>query len=868
MSNNWDTIDIKKQLAKLHERGAISEDVIRVVVSDGLCAPVECEIFDYKEALDDTPQATAKLIRHIVAFYNSFGGYLLFGVEETVSESIFRVIGFRAGSIDLESLKARIREYVGERIQISGSSVSATTAEGTPVDLFLLFIPKRPHNGRAPVHFLKDAPGQVFRRDDIYCRIGDECVEAKGPRLFALTLPRENPYLDNRENWDLKELLTKRLENNLPDRNFICPRFVGRGDCIDALWRWLCDDLSHVKMLAGEGGLGKTSIAYQFADRVSQTPGVPFEQVVWLTAKRKQFVGQDDAYVAAPETHYSTYEGLLRAIIDRLPLVFESEDLELMTAEELRRQVKDGLSVYPSFLVVDDVDSLDGEEQRQVFELGFLLGSLKSKLLLTTRHNLSYSHDSAITIKGFNESEFLEYLNTLQERHVLQRALSSKETRTLHELTGGSPLFTESVCRLLRFQSFSDAIKGWGKDAGTQVRAAALEREISMLAPESKRVLLTAAMLKEASAPEIAEITEYPQDVVLKGIHELSSLFLLAGEALGDLPRFSVPDNTVRLVLERESTLVTDHKRLRERIAHYRAGANSPKAKDRRVGSAIAQAQTLMRLSEIAAALETVDDARRMLKGNPDLLGFRAEVLMRFKPPRYEEARRNAREAFQKHCRRPTMYEAWFEAEWLAGHFVGAEEAARAAIDNSAPGNGEWWVKLAAAQVSRAEGQQVGAVREKKISILLEASSALVNAIHSVPLSEGKEWERTQFDIHDRIWKIVGDALSDLINIDIAVQALEKMWSLGDYRFTNAKRSLAIANAICTYLESPFTKHSEASKHAAEVRFQRCQGLLVKRQEKYPTDTRRASVDAALDMVRTRFSDALSTPSPMAPSTA
>lgn len=356
MENGWDVIDIKRKLAECHARGAISDEVVRLLERRGLCAPVESEIFDYKEALDSSPQATAKLVRHIVSFYNSYGGYLLFGVEEAIGESLFRVIGFPESRIDMESLKAKIREYVGERIQIAGASISLVAEDNTQKSVFLLFIPKRPENGRPPVHFLKDAPGQVFRKDDVYYRVGDECVEAKGPRLFALSLPRQNPYLTTKNNWDIHRIISSRIENNLPDRSFVCPRFVGRDACLETLWRWLGDDLSHVKMLAGEGGLGKTSIAYEFADRVSLTPNIPFEQVVWLTAKRRQYVGHQDTYVLVPETHYSSYSELLLAIIDHLPLLIDRDDLSGMAVEELRRQVKEGLSQYPTFLVVDDVD--------------------------------------------------------------------------------------------------------------------------------------------------------------------------------------------------------------------------------------------------------------------------------------------------------------------------------------------------------------------------------------------------------------------------------------------------------------------------------------------------------------------------------
>ncbi len=184
---SWNIVEIKKKIAELHDRGALSEEVVSALSSEGRCAPVECEIIDYKETQDKTPKAIAKLVRHIVSFYNSYGGYLLFGVEETESETIFSVVGAPENIINLEIIKAKIREYVGERIQIAGKSFTCLTSDRKPCFLYLLFIPKRSAN-RLPIHFLKDAPEQVFRKNEIYHRIGDECIEAKGPVLYTLSL--------------------------------------------------------------------------------------------------------------------------------------------------------------------------------------------------------------------------------------------------------------------------------------------------------------------------------------------------------------------------------------------------------------------------------------------------------------------------------------------------------------------------------------------------------------------------------------------------------------------------------------------------------------------------------------------------------
>lgn len=855
MATGWDIIEIKRQIAQLHNRGAVSNEVVSLVVDNGVCAPVESEIFDYKETQEDSPTAIAKLIRHIVSFYNSYGGYLLFGVQEEESETLFNVVGVPENLLELESLKAKIRDFVGERIQISGTPIPSITAAGMDTYLYLLFIPKRPENDRPPVHFHKDGPGQVFKKDDIYCRVGDECIEAKGPRLFELSLPRPNPYLTAHGSWNFEKFITRRIENNLPDRNFVCPKFIGREIYLDKLWRWLGDDLSHVKMLAGEGGLGKSSIAYEFADRVSQIQNIPFEQVVWLTAKRKQFVGQYDDYISVPETHYSTYEELIRTILKHLPILIEDEELGSMSLDELKRQIRDGLAAYPSFLVVDDIDSLDAEQQRQVVELGFVLGSVKSKLLLTTRHNLAYSHDLAIQIGGFEESEFLEYLTSLRERNVLQREISTSEQRKLYETTHGSPLYTESVCRLFRFQPFDDAIKGWGKDAGARVRAAALDREVSMLSPESRRVLLSAALLSEASIPELSEATEYPQELVQRCIQELSSLFLLAGETLADQPRFTVPDNATRLVAERASTLVTDHKRIENKVKQIRSGTKTGKGNDSRVAFAISQAQSLLRYGDIQGALSTVDDARKRIKGNADLLGFRAEVLMKFVPPKFDEARRNARDAYHANCRRPATFFAWFEAEWAAEHFIGAAECAEAAIENSVPGNGDWWIKLAAAHVCAAEAQKVGVALSKRIDKFFEASTALCHALKAARGPEAKQWEGIQFDIHDKIWSLLANNLDGLDTIDIAAESLERIWKAGDFRFTNANHALVIGWEICSFLESSSGPISGGKIRAAEIRLDRCRKLIKNRISKYPEDSRHRSLEETLNRIFERFSN-------------
>lgn len=227
---------------------------------------------------------------------------------------------------------------------------------------------------------------------------------------------------------------------------------------------------------------------------------------------------------------------------------------------------------------------------------------------------------------------------------------------------------------------------------------------------------------------------------------------------------------------------------------------------------------------------------------------------MKFVPPKFDEARRNARDAFQRNCRRPATFFAWFEAEWVAGHFIGAAESARAAIENSVPGNGDWWVKLAAALVSTAETQKVGAALDRRIGTFFEASTALEKAIKSAHGQDEKQWEGIKFDVHDRIWALLANNLDGLDSIDLAVEALEKIWKANDFRFSNANHAIAVGQAICSYLESPLNRKSDAAVRAAELRLARCRQLIEMRKAKYAEDTRHPALDESLNRIHDRFS--------------
>ena len=421
-----------------------------------------------------------------MAFHNRYGGYLIVGVRELEFES-FQVVGAPL-PLDIELLKNKLREFTGERIGITQTVLVSHDIDGHEAPLNLLYIPPR-HTGDRLVHFIKDGPAKppknapVFRTGDLWYRESDECRHATANKVLELNPVRKHPLLEK------PSLITTtplaRIYHNLPDRSLICPEVVGRRDALEQLWEYLSDDLSHVKVLAGEGGIGKSTIAYEFADQVTLLSENPFMQVIWLSAKQSQFRPFRDTYERMPETHFSNYDELLDAICGYLAVV--PDDLQYADPKKKLRLIKNALEIFPSMFIIDDIDSLHEDEQRRSFEIGPVIGG-NSKLLLTTRRNVSYSKDVCCEIQGLELEEFREYFDALCSRFSISplKAVKSGEVKEIWTASHGSPLFAEGILRLLKYDNVAMALRKWTGESGDTVRKAALQREVSHLLPEAR----------------------------------------------------------------------------------------------------------------------------------------------------------------------------------------------------------------------------------------------------------------------------------------------------------------------------------------------------------------------------------------------
>lgn len=180
------TDTIKFEIFQLIRNTEIGGEVVRSLFPEEVPLAFETELWDFKRkppALDERPDAEAReahrletheLIKDIVSFYNSYGGYIVFGVEDAGQN---RVLGCNL-TLDLGDISKRIKSHTGRDIQLYQNALKVGNR-----NVLVLLVPRRPRS-EDPVKFIKPAPinksgKTAYKKGSTYIRRLDECRPAE-----------------------------------------------------------------------------------------------------------------------------------------------------------------------------------------------------------------------------------------------------------------------------------------------------------------------------------------------------------------------------------------------------------------------------------------------------------------------------------------------------------------------------------------------------------------------------------------------------------------------------------------------------------------------------------------------------------------
>jgi hypothetical protein len=677
------------KLRHLVDALAITAETVRYLFPNGKPHEGERQLWDYKEKLPKLPEKVTDearkifnaelgdLIKDAVSFYNAFGGYIVFGVADKGKN---RIKGIN-GDFDCADFNKRLNSYIGDNpIECEFRTMNVVTKSGETRVVGILLVPRRRTNDH-PVRFMKDGPtkanGAKCFNKETYVRIRDECRPAASISSDWTFLHSDRSPPGQR----MTEYRPNRVPSTLPARDPDLVEFLGRQEPLAKLRDWIADPRSPVRLITGIGGLGKTTLAYKFAEEVTELAAGAVEQVIWVTAKVRTYSALKGEMVAVGRVDFddlmSLHREILRVLHHELPV--EDEEPE---AEEVEERVIDALNVIPSLIVVDDIDSLDPEEQRRVVSSMNSVGLRtvgrelpSSKILMTSRIDQGLPPTSVLKLAGLEKDVFGEYISNIAKLFNIS-PISKDTLNALYESSSGSPLFSASIIRLVSLgEKISQAIETWKGQDGEEVRGFAFEREIKRLNFSEGRLLLAVILLEETSIQDLADILELTPKVVRETISQLQSYHLLATSIRGSGDGIIyVPSDLVAVKEILKRHLGTQALSVENACAKAEERSRSS---SKSIGLAI---RNIIVDWKEGRAEQAVISAHRLQAQHPmngDVACILGAALMKVHPPRAKEADLALESARKFGCSRPELPSYIIDAKEILEDWQGLYEITR-----------------------------------------------------------------------------------------------------------------------------------------------------------------------------------------------
>lgn len=723
--------EIRSLVESCIARSACDDTIIRILYNEGDFFFHEDALWDFKEkvGIEDLPPASDEykykicdICKDIAAFYNSSGGYIVFGVNDDDK----KIVGVNC-SIPVDSIENRIKSDLSAQIDFTVFNQSI----GDNI-IPIIFIPPRSDDVN-PIDFKRDSKKNqrgkhCYKKGDIYHREGDASVPATSSALIEL--------ISRTRIGDVNTL----TDHNLPARDKTFTRFIGRRGELDTLWRWFLDPFNNTRLVAGIGGVGKTTLVREFVEEVLSSSPLSIEKIVWLSAKKTNFDAEfNKRYQTSSRDPnlFSDEFGLYSKILTELGYL-ENDVKDSWNEVDFIAHLEKALSITSTLLVVDDLDSLDDESQRSIFSnlSGVFRGlSARSRrpgrCIMTARLRLGASRSQYHELKGFPEKEFFEFIRQQYNLFELQVDFSpnSKLFRKFYQFAHGSPLFATSIVRLVRHGlALDQALNRWEGAEGEEVREFAFKREIDTLSSSQLRALYAIINLSPCSFIEIKSVTDATEAALMSDLGTLADFHLVSRDSgvRSGGREFTLPSNSgVLKLLVREK--MSDPNRIERKCREIR----KEKARnDEYVSSVIGRVVAFWRDEKFEEALNIIDYEYK--KAQPenfhkDLECMYGRALLRVGEPKLNAADAAFQRAYDKGCQRPELMDLWIETRQLKKDWLGVVQVCE--HDSKARSNWKRHVDIGQAYVSLAYEQSKGPDLVESISTLLKGGKYLDNVI-------------------------------------------------------------------------------------------------------------------------------------------
>ena len=622
----------------------------------------DCGVVEEKKGSDDYARSLSELVKDVVSFFNSSGGYLIIGFDDKKRA----LCGFKEHLV-IDDLKRRIEADLGKPIDFVYRLVAF---RGTHVGL--LFVPRRPE-ADLPVQFVKNSKGKnskgncVYEKNDVFGRFDDSCRRAETPADYAFLFSRDTGLGHKDQNMHKSIVYA-----NLPSRDPTLVEFFGRSDELRQLWEWMFDKYNPTKLVTGLGGMGKTTLVREFCEQIEHSPPAFVNNILWFGAKKYSFradLGRPVSNTGEFAPDFSTPNELYRLILEKI--AFSDEELEGIDGrDDFIDALSSGLSVISAFIVVDDLDTLSPDDQAEIFQtlntaigLANREGSVSSRAIFTSRINLGAAPAQLLQVQGIAKADFLKLTRRYAEALDVKLKVSSdaKVFRRFFDYSGGSPLFLKSILQLVVLgESLDRALNEWRDNEGEDVRNFAFKRELEQLSDRQRRLLYALCVAKGASRVELEEVLRQDNKTLMDDLTSLRKHHLAEipdSEDVGGF-RYAV-SRSISLLQETIKEMISDPKAIERRVADIHKAYSG---NERDVAHVIRRTVALWQQDRADEALGLVEySVANRTNPNPSLLCLLGRCYLKVTPQKLDAAENVLEQAYNSGCRRNELFDDWCE---------------------------------------------------------------------------------------------------------------------------------------------------------------------------------------------------------------
>jgi DNA polymerase III delta prime subunit len=621
----------------------------------------EFDLLDFKDRVptSDDPEFFDDICRLISAFYNTYGGIIVFGVEDDDK----KIIGHNKVP-DVERFSHVLQDKCGIKVPIIHKRYSCKFYNNEEENIDIFLICKR-RIGVPPVEF-PDKKGIK----QIYFRSNFQKLIANPRNLSFLYTPREyDEYLDDGYRVP--------IENYLPPSPSVIRNYVARKEVLNNLWDWCANQHAEPRFIIyGPGGSGKSTIAYEFAKSISDyyrgqdIGGFKFDIVIFLTAKER-YLDTNSAHVLESEVvDFSDERSQFEVILSKLH--YKQSEISSFSDLKIIELIQEAFDNFNILLVIDDIDTLllnNKDPGMQKLYRSVIRSGNGSKLLYTMRDKPRIVQEYSCVVPGMSEKEYYEFIESCCNQFKLPHIPAETIFGQLYEKTEGRPLGTETILGIRRRTSnIQEAISLFEGRGGQSAREYMFSREYDSLSKNNfARTLLALLSLvpRTVSMQEMKSVLNWEIDKVKDTIIEIEDVFverILNDEGeivykLGELTKNFCQEVSIRL---------NGYQIIQARVKHFVThGVKSQELYD------------LKKRIDYLIREESFEEAKRELQNsslsefdrqNPVFSGLKGWIYSKLDEGHAAEARSAFQDFFDRNGTDRQIFRAWYYLHFNSGY--------------------------------------------------------------------------------------------------------------------------------------------------------------------------------------------------------